>query len=157
MGNNVSKGATKVDNKNFGNGQPKFLKGATHEQYVLYCFMNINKILDLRHVDFIDGGQHGVGVLCLLQSFRNLQSHSAHLNSLFGPGACYLFGGVLRGQFNGGSFDGLGMTDGGDWDGGHGGRGLGGSGRWRPGCWRSGRCWRWCWRCFGSCRLKNNM
>lgn len=50
----------------------------------------------LPHVDFIKRRQHGSGVLRILQSLRDLQSHPVHLHPLFGSGPCDLGRGILR-------------------------------------------------------------
>jgi hypothetical protein len=59
------------------------------------------------HVDFVEGGKHGVGVLGLLQSLGNAQPHAVHLHTLLRSGASDFLGGVSRGQFHSGSFNGL--------------------------------------------------
>jgi hypothetical protein len=51
-----------------------------YEHSCATCLVLFPQRHDRAHVDLVEGGQHGVGVLRLLQPLRNLETHPVHLD-----------------------------------------------------------------------------
>lgn len=76
--------------------------------------VELAELHDIAHVDLVEGSQHGVRVLGLLQAGSDLETHAVHLDALFGPCSGDFLCVVRWRQFDSGSVDGLGVTNGSD-------------------------------------------